>query len=306
MKEKELEKSKWEKTAAVIGNGGWGQIKARHLKMFGFNVIITDRSESEEETLDKNIEVIRRARVVSFSLWPIDPVNPTIEIIDKGIERGVFRSGQIVFENSSVKNTLIDSLKRLDSIGVQVCSVHELVSPKKTIKGANVWVMGVGENSLQAVTFAEKLHQNMGLVTHNQSLDTHDEEMAADQGVTHIEKTAEDLAFLQVGINPNKLREKGTANFQLAEDSRRRVREQEAEMTVTLGRSALSFATGVELIDAKIEKLQLLKRLIIEDPQEAVRIIKEARIKLEWRSQNKTVSQEIKQSLWPFIPRGRI
>ncbi len=281
MRENEVEQFKWEDTAAVIGLGGWGQIKAKHLKMFGFDVITTDRCNSEQETLKNNLEAIRRARIVSFSLWPIDPVNPIIEIIDQGITRGVLRPGQVVFENASVKNPLIESLKRLDSLGVSVCSVHELVNPKKKIEGTNVWIMGVGENSQQAITFVERLHRSMGLVVHHHKfLDTHDEKMALDQGITHLLRTAEDLAFLQLGIDPNKMREIGTANFQLAEDSRRRVREQEAQMTVTLGNSALMSSRGNEYLNFVIKNLEMLRKVIREDPEEATRIIQEARRKL--------------------------
>src|SRR3989344_4351225 len=127
----ELRQSNWENTAAVIGgNGMWGKITDEHLRCLGFDTIISDNTGDKEETLNSNILAIRRAKIVCFSIWP-DSANQINQIITTAVERGTITAGQIVLENSSVKDPIISSLRMLDSLGVSVCSTHPLVDPKQ-------------------------------------------------------------------------------------------------------------------------------------------------------------------------------
>lgn len=273
----ELRQSNWENTAAVIGGkGAWGKITDEHLRSLGFDTIISDNTGDKEETLNSNILAIRRSRIVCFSIWP-DSANQINQIITTAVERGAVTAGQIVLENSSVKDPIIGSLRMLDSLGVSVCSTHPLVDPMQSpIEGQNIWIMEVGRNSLEARCFAEKLFESMRMVIHNLCLDIHDEDMDLMQGSVHLRKRAEDLTFWQMGIDLSSLNDKGTANFRLDEDSRRRTRNQDPQMSVALIVSMLRHNRGREFIHTLRENLQMLERLIDEDPGEAVRIINES------------------------------
>lgn len=274
MERNELEQLNWENTAAVIGGkGAWGKRMAEHLGRLGFNVIPIDRTEGKMETLWNNHLAIRASRIVCFSVWPIEAINP---IIETAILLGDVKPDQIFLDNASVKAPIMASLKKLDSQGASVCSVHPLASPEKEISGQNVWLMDVGDNALAATSFAAKLFESMGMITQKASLDSHDEDMDFLQGAVHIRKRAEDLTLFQMGVDLHSLRERGTANFKLDEDSRRRTRDQDPEMSVTLIRSMLRHNRGREFIHTLIDNLQTLEMLIDQDPKEAIHIINES------------------------------
>lgn len=264
-------------TAAVIGgNGAWGKITAEHLRRLGFEVITTDRLEDDKATLANNVAAIKTSEVVCFSIWP-DSTNQIGDIISECWAEIAVGVGQIFLDNASVKTRLIVDLKNLDSVGASVCSMHPLVDPLQSpIEGQNVWIMEVGENSAPARNLAERLSESMGMVVHHSSIESHDKDMDLLQGAVHIRKRAEDLTFAQMGIDLNDLFDRGTANFKLDEDSRKRTRNQDPKMSVTLIESMLRHAKGREFVHSLIENLQTLEKLVGENPEEATRIITES------------------------------
>ncbi len=137
-----------ENTVAIIGGeGAMGKMTDTLFKNIGFQTVPSDIKKPD---LPTPREAVSESGVIFLSVLPIVEVPKIIRDIE-----GFVSPNHVVLDNVGVKGPIIDSLKRLDSLGASVCSTHPLTRPVPDsnltdLTNKQALIMGIGANSSRA------------------------------------------------------------------------------------------------------------------------------------------------------------
>lgn len=198
------------KVGIVGGKGAMGNLTNEMLQRQGHETIICERDLDTGESNPPLHEIIQNADIVIFSVWPDNQIPG---FITNNIDH--FRPGQIVLENASSKNDLIESLELLDQKGVSVGSIHPMFKEDQPLPGQKVLIMNVGNNSQKAIDFAKQIHESEGVIAVPFSIKDHDTNMAVIQFVPHLVMRAMAETFVDIGVDLEKVDPIASANFTL-------------------------------------------------------------------------------------------
>ncbi len=166
-------------TVAIIGReGDWGRRTDRLYEEAGFqNRIGSDIKTPDSLPVE---EVIRRADIVHFSLPPTE-----IPVVIRSLGIQAFL-GKKVIDNAGEKDPLIEIYKRLDRIGVSVCSTHPNCIPTQPLINQTLMVMEVGQNFGPATSVAVDIHEKAGMIPVRLPIEDHDLYMDINQYLPHL------------------------------------------------------------------------------------------------------------------------
>ncbi len=200
-------------TVAIFGSeGDWGKKTGQLYEEAGY----TDRigCDLKDPASIPAVEAIRRADIVHFSL---PPAEIPLVIKEAGIQAFL---GKKVIDNAGEKDQLIEQYKRLDKIGVSVCSTHPNCIPTQPLKNQTIMMMEVGPNSGPATAVALEIHRGAGMIPVPLQLKDHDLYMDINQYLPHLinRAYAETLADLaeKYGLDLKVVDQLSTANSTLS------------------------------------------------------------------------------------------
>jgi len=199
-------------TVAIIGSeGGWGKRTdqlyedAGYLKRVG--------SDLKDPSSPTAVEAIRSADIVHFSL---PPAEIPLVIQEAGIQ--VFL-GKKVLDNAGEKDQLIEPYKRLDEIGVSVCSTHPNCRQDQPLENQTIMIMAVGNNFKSATQIALDIHQKAGMIPEYLDIAEHDIYMDVIQDPTHLINRAYAETRISLikkfGLDAEKVERLSTVNWKL-------------------------------------------------------------------------------------------
>ncbi len=184
-----------ENTVAIIGGeGAMGKMTDTLFQNIGFQTIVSDRKRPD---LPTPREAVSESGVIFLSILPIDEIPKIVNDIE-----GFVSPEHIVLDNAGVKGPIVDSLKRLDSLGASVCSTHPLTRPACDLTNKQALIMGIGLNSSRAKRLAKKLYASAGMETIPFSIYRHDSLAVKIQLVPHLVMRTVQAAIpdLELGI----------------------------------------------------------------------------------------------------------
>ncbi|MDP7454657.1 MAG: prephenate dehydrogenase/arogenate dehydrogenase family protein [Candidatus Peribacteraceae bacterium] len=206
-----------ENTVTVFGaEGDWGSTLVKHYEREERRVLRVD-PKLESENMDQ-VEAARQASVLVFAVFP-EQFNEIIAAI-----QSVLTENHRIIETTSVKQTIIPTLEKLDEIGISCAATHPMIASKMTtVRGQTALLMSCGENSEAALKDARDLFEKLEMIINdNVPLDEHDITNAPQQGMPHLTSLAY-LAMLaelsRGGLNVNLMRSVATGNYRLYEAS---------------------------------------------------------------------------------------
>jgi len=183
-------------------------------------------------------EAIAWATVLYFSLFAKDLI-PVLDQYGRSI-----RLDQIVLENTSTKNPIINTLKGLDEMGISVCSVHPFAKHDQPPGGQKVVILPIGTNFNKAQIFAQEFYGNMGMIIIRHSIEDHDALMVPEQLPWHTANRAHLLTFIRLGYRFSQLWNLAPANTELGLASTARTGIQNPTISATIIFNYLKTAEG--------------------------------------------------------------
>lgn len=195
--------------ALVIGGAGrMGRWLVRFFDSQGFDVLIADAaitgdgargfSDWREAPLDVDLIVVAA---------PIDASRKIIE------ELGLLRPPGLVFDVSSIKAPLVDSLRRAADAGLNICSVHPMFGPDtRLLAGHHVLLADCGNAG--AVIRARALFDETMASLVEVSLAQHDRLMAWVLGLSHALNVAFAAALADSDMEADQLAAISSTTFQ--------------------------------------------------------------------------------------------
>lgn len=171
-----------ENTVAIIGGeGAMGEMTKILFQNIGFRIVSSDRKRPD---LPTPREAVSESGVIFLSILPIVEVPKIIRDIE-----GFVSPDHVVLDNVGVKGPIIDSLRRLDSLGASVCSTHPLTRPDSDLTdltNKQALIMGIGANSSRAKRLAKNLYASAGMETIPFHINRHDPLAVQIQLVPHL------------------------------------------------------------------------------------------------------------------------
>lgn len=168
-----------ENTAAIIGGeGAMGKMTNTLFQNIGFQTVLSDRKRPD---LPTPREAVSESGVIFLSVLPIVEVPKIIRDIE-----GFVSPDHVVLDNVGVKGPIIDSLRRLDSLGASACSTHPLTRPDCDLTNKQALIMGIGVNSSRAKRLAKNLYASAGMETVPFHVNRHDPLAVQIQLVPHL------------------------------------------------------------------------------------------------------------------------
>ncbi|MBI3282579.1 prephenate dehydrogenase/arogenate dehydrogenase family protein [Candidatus Curtissbacteria bacterium] len=249
------------RVAVFGGEGNMGRVTVELFRDLGYRAICPDPKDPDSPDAS---EAIRSSKIVFFSVLPIEEIG---KIIDE--TEAVFEAGHIVLDNASVKRPLVEAYRRLEAVGVSICSTHPLCKHDQPLHGQKALILEVGSNSQKAVEIAERLYRNAGMITIPLSFEDHDRAMTVVQLVPHLVMRSVGRALEKSGVDMRALREIAPANFQLFNLSMWRTLVQDPRISATIIANLLGNDVGRGLaqeIEAAIRDV-----VISNDEQELTR-----------------------------------
>lgn len=177
---------KTKQTLGIIGIGAFGEFMLKHVTPY-FDVRIYDAFKNLDEVeatyhlTVTSLEEVAKCDIVVFAV-PVKELEKTVASVVPFL-----KAGQLVIDLCSVKCKPVEILKRLIPAGVDAVSLHPLFGPqsgKNGIAGLNVTVCNVSGDRAPCITgfLKDKLSLNIFETTP----ESHDQEMAYVQGLTHM------------------------------------------------------------------------------------------------------------------------
>lgn len=241
-----------EHTVALIG--GLGKMAVPTKRVFqeaGYpDPLISDTADL---TTISAREAIRQARIVFFSVKPIENIGTIIR------ETGdVFDANHIVLDNATIKNPLREPYQLLDQKGVSITSTHPLCKEDQPLSGQNVLIAPFGQQPQEATQIAEHVYGNAGMVLVYVDFYTHDATMRFNQALAHLANRASGEVQVELGTDPEALDRISTANSRLFAFSNWRTLVQDPEISATILEDALQSPDGIIIAQKYIQALSRL------------------------------------------------
>jgi prephenate dehydrogenase len=235
----------------VLGAGnGWGQRVFAELGKLtdDIQIIEIDTPPKEAEALIRNSQII-------FLAIPDDLISSKIdELIKIGL------NGKILIDCATNKHGFSDKLKELDKRGISVCSTHPMIGSKSPLRGQNVLIMPIGDNSIDAKNIAIEIFLAMEMKIKEFQFDNHANAMVILQMVPHLTQrilidALGEALLSQESMNVDTLSEIGTANYFLTELGTGRVAIQDPKVSAGIIETALKQEFGISVIGRMLSML---------------------------------------------------
>lgn len=221
----------------------------------GYDIVISDIADPT--TLSVR-EAIRQARIVFFSVFPIENIGAVIATTGD-----IFDATHVVLDNASIKKPLKPGYQVLDQKGVSICSTHPLCKDDQPFFGQNLLIAPFGKHPGEATQIAEHVHGNAGMVLIHVDFDFHDEVLRFNQAFPHLVNRASGEVQVELGADPKALDRISTANSRLFAFANWRTLIQNPEISAALLEDALQTPEGIIMAQKFIQAVSRL----IEDAQ---------------------------------------
>lgn len=228
--------------AVIGGEGGMGRVTIELFQSIGYQTLSQDIKNPSSPSPQ---EAIAQSRIVFFSVLPIEEIET---IVDKSLDQ--FTPEHVVLDNATLKKPLAETYRKLNEIGVSICSTHPLCKHDQPLHGQKALSLPVGNNSQQASDIAEKLYKSAGMQIINMQFAEHDKNMRMVQFVPHKVMRAVAETFRKLDVDMNKLQEIAPANFQLFNLSLWRTEVQDPRISATIIANLGIDPEGIEISDA--------------------------------------------------------
>jgi prephenate dehydrogenase len=240
-----------EKSIVVLGAGnGWGQRIFAEQGKFTNNIqmIEIDTPAKEAEALIRNSQII-------FLAIPDDLISDKIDELMK-----IGLHGKILLDCATNKHGFSGKLKELDKLGISVCSTHPMIGSKSPLRGQNVLIMPIGDNSIDAKNIAIEIFSAMEMKIKEFQFDNHSNAMVILQMVPHLTQrilidALGEALLSQESMNVATLSEIGTGNYFLTELGIGRVAIQDPKVSAGIIETALKQEFGISVIGRMLSML---------------------------------------------------
>lgn len=240
-------------TVCVFGGGnGWGRRIVEAAQGLDAKTIVIEKDATPAETI--------AALEASSCIFIAIPDNAISALL---AEHAANLQGKIVLDCASNKSSFSAALERLADGTASVCSTHPMAAAGGSLRGQNVLIMPVGNQSARAVSVARQIYQFLGMRCEPYTFSQHTELMTLVQMLPHIMQRLT-IDVLSYGLAENHLEidvldNLASANYLLSELGIGRVAAQRTDVSAGIIATALHEPFGQQLLERLQASLQGIK-----------------------------------------------
>jgi chorismate mutase/prephenate dehydrogenase len=206
----------------VIGTGKMGQWFLRFLSGRGHKVHVCDtRPEKKERSTVGLKDGVKSAEVIIIAV----PISSTKQILEEVL---AMKPKGIVLDITSVKDSIIPTMRAAAEAGFGVCSIHPMFGPEASVYDRNIVICDCGSN--EAMDKAAELFDGTGAKMTRMPVEEHDELISYVLGLSHAANIAFFRTLAKSGVDYRRLDEISSTTFRSQATTSKRVANESPEL----------------------------------------------------------------------------
>jgi chorismate mutase/prephenate dehydrogenase len=206
----------------VIGTGKMGQWFVKFLTGRGHKVKVCDTRPEKGDRSTVGLKAgVKNADMIIISV----PISSTKQILEDVL---AMRPKGTVMDITSVKDSIITTMRSAADAGLEVCSIHPMFGPEGSVYGRNIVICDCG--STKAMEKTAELFNGTGAKMTNMPIEEHDELISYVLGLSHAVNIAFFRTLVRSGIDFGKLDQISSTTFRSQAATSKRVANESPEL----------------------------------------------------------------------------
>ncbi len=206
----------------VIGTGKMGQWFVRYLTGRGHKVNVCDtRPEKKERSTIGLRDGVKGADMIIICV----PISSTKQILEDVL---AMKPKGIVLDITSVKDSIIPTMRAATGEGFDVGSIHPMFGPEGSVYGRNIVICDCGSD--KAMEKAEELFEGTGARMTRMPVEEHDELISYVLGLSHAANIAFFRTLARSGVDYGKLDQISSTTFRSQATTSKRVANESPDL----------------------------------------------------------------------------
>ena len=206
----------------VIGTGKMGQWFVRFLSGRGHKVNVCDTRPSKVDRSTVGLKAgVKKADMIIIAT----PIPATKQILEEVLS---LKPKGAVLDITSVKESIIPTLRAAAEEGMQVCSIHPMFGPEASVYDRNIVICDCGSD--QAVEKAVGLFDGTGAKMTRIPVEQHDELISYVLGLSHAVNIAFFRTLTRSGVDFGRLDQISSTTFRSQATTSKRVANESPEL----------------------------------------------------------------------------
>jgi chorismate mutase/prephenate dehydrogenase len=206
----------------VVGTGKMGQWFVRFLTGRGHKVNVCDTRPTKADRSTVSLKVgVKNADMIIIAT----PIPSTKQILEDVL---ALRPKGTVLDITSIKDSIIPTMRAAAEAGLEVCSIHPMFGPEASVYDRNIVICDCGSN--EAMEKAAGLFDGTGARMTRMPVEEHDELMSYVLGLSHAVNIAFFRTLTRSGVAFAKLDQVSSTTFRSQTSTSKRVANESPEL----------------------------------------------------------------------------